>query len=118
MWTYADYAANMARNQAISAELSEDILDPKSNIRAGVWYDRFCFERFTDILDARDRLLTAFAAYNCGPSRIRKIIDESDATTFDEIQPHIPFEETRDYVDRIVRFRRELITGSGFYPDK
>ena len=90
-------------------DLSADILDPRSNIRAGVWYARFCFERFMDIPDRRDRLLVAFAAYNCGPTRIRKIIDASGAKTFEEIQPRIPFVETRDYVKRIVRFREELV---------
>jgi len=91
-------------------DLSKDILDPRSNIRAGVWYDRFCFGRFVDITDTRDRLLVAFAAYNCGPTRIRKIIDASGVRTIEDIQPHIPFEETRDYVKRIIRFREELKT--------
>ncbi len=91
--------------------LGADMHSPKDNIRAGIWYDKFCFDRFDDVPNFSDRLLIAFAAYNCGPSRMRKIIDKTGLKSYNDIEPHIPFKETRDYVARIRRFREEYLSG-------
>jgi len=91
--------------------LKADILDPDSNIEAGVWYDRFCYDRFKMLPDGEDRLLIAFASYNCGPSRILRLIAEHKATTYAQLEQHIPYKETVDYVRRIVRFRKEMMDG-------
>ena len=89
--------------------LGTNMHDPIDNIRAGIWYDRWCFDRFDDVLNFIDRLLIAFAAYNCGPTRMRRIIDKGGETTYDAIEPYILYRETRDYIARIRRFRRELV---------
>lgn len=89
--------------------IGADLHSPKDNIRAGIWYDRWCFDRFEEIPNFIDRLLISFAAYNCGPTRMRRIIDDSGAITFDVIETYIPYKETRDYVARIRRFREEFI---------
>ncbi|MCK5832946.1 transglycosylase SLT domain-containing protein [bacterium] len=83
--------------------LSEDIFDPKSNIEAGVWYDRFCWDRLSQIPDLHERLLLSFASYNCGPTRAKKLLTEIGASTFAEIKDRLP-RETSFYVERIVKF--------------
>ena len=90
--------------------LSKDILDPKDNIEAGIWYDRFCYMLITPIPHGEDRLLMAFAAYNCGPSRILRLIAEQKITTYDALEKLIPYKETVDYVRRIRKYREELET--------
>ena len=89
--------------------LSRDIFEPNSNIEAGVWYDRFCYERFRSVPKGNDRLLMAFAAFNCGPMRIRRLVKRHLATDYPTLEPHIPFTETVEYVRRIVRFHEEML---------
>jgi soluble lytic murein transglycosylase-like protein len=89
-------------------DLGADITAPKDNIRAGIWYVRWCFERFKKIGVFRDRLLIAFASYNCGPSRIKRLIEKTEEVEFAKLCPMIPYKETRDYVARIIRFREEM----------
>jgi soluble lytic murein transglycosylase-like protein len=88
--------------------LSRDIFDISSNIEAGVWYCRFCYERFRSVPNGEDRLLMAFAAYNCGPTRIRRLIEKHLATDYPALESHIPYSETVEYVRRIVRFHEAM----------
>jgi len=90
-------------------DLGTDIHSPANSIRAGIWYARWCFNRFPMIPDFRDRLLTAFASYNCGPSRIKRLIEKTGGVEFEKLHPLFPYKETRDYVSRIVRFRNEYL---------
>ncbi|MGC9315931.1 MAG: lytic transglycosylase domain-containing protein [bacterium] len=90
--------------------LGTDIHSPENSIRAGIWYARWCFNRFPMIPNFHDRLLTAFASYNCGPSRIKRLIEKNGVVVFDRLYPLIPYKETRDYVSRIVRFHEEYVS--------
>ncbi|HHS50402.1 MAG TPA: hypothetical protein ENN07_04725, partial [candidate division Zixibacteria bacterium] len=65
--------------------LPKDIFDVRANIEAGIWYDRYCWDRFPQIENPLERLLFALAGYNCGPSRVRKLITASGAKTYAEI---------------------------------
>ena len=85
-------------------ELSADIFHPKSNIRAGIYYDRFCYD-YIGMQEGLERLLATFAAYNCGPGRIRRLIEEYWPENYAELEKHIPYRETREYVRRIRRFK-------------
>jgi len=88
--------------------LSKSILDGKSNIEAGIWYDRFyCYDRLAEYLDGQDRLLAMFAAYNCGISQIKKIIEENEVTTYVELEKHIRYRDTVEYVKKIVKYKKE-----------
>ena len=87
--------------------LGPDILDPKDNIDAGIWYSRFCYDRLKTISGGNDRLLMAFAAYNCGPTRIVKLIKEYSPVTYADLETHIPYIETVDYVRKIIKFQEE-----------
>ncbi len=91
-------------------DLGTDIHFPTNSIRAGIWYARWCFNLFPMIPDFRDRLLTAFASYNCGPSRMKRLIEKTGEVKFDRLHPVIPYKETRDYISRIVRFHEEYVS--------
>jgi soluble lytic murein transglycosylase len=72
------------------------LTDPSSNIRLGTTYLAAMLEKF-----AYNRV-AATAAYNAGPSRVEKWLPESgqeDARIWIE---NIPYNETRDYVRRVI----------------
>jgi soluble lytic murein transglycosylase-like protein len=67
-----------------------DLTDPIQNIVAGAKYLRYLSERFGGNEDH------VIAAYNAGEGNVRR---------FDGVPP---FNETRDYVERVHRFQRDL----------
>lgn len=72
------------------------LIDPTRNIRLGTWYLGKMYQRFDN-----NRVL-ATAAYNAGPLRVERWLPPSgdiDARIWVEI---IPYQETRDYVRRVL----------------
>lgn len=73
---------------------SEDLFNPETNILMGTHYLNYLMGRFSE-------KKTILAAYNAGPNRVQKWLDDesiSDGTNLNLI----PFEETKEYVDRVI----------------
>ena len=70
--------------------------DAKTNIRYGVYYLSFLYERY-------DNWTAALAAYNAGPGRVDQWLQEADLVDAGGhlIPERIPFRETRDYVHAV-----------------
>ncbi len=82
---------------ATAAEMDiYDLFDPDQNIAGGTQYLAKMFELFQG-----DKRL-ALAAYNAGPGAVKK---------YSGIPP---YPETRNYVDRVLRFEREYDAGTRF----
>ena len=84
-----DYLCNLVGEEHESGLL----YDPETNVRFGIFYLSVLYERF-------GKWETAFAAYNCGPSRVSEwiesgMVDESGNLT------EIPIAETAKYVERV-----------------
>jgi soluble lytic murein transglycosylase len=87
----------MAKAEGIKHFKTSDLLNPEINIRLGTRYLRETLQRFGNQPEL------AFAAYNAGDERV---VDWRAAGNFrdvDEFVESIPFTETRDYVQAIVR---------------
>lgn len=69
------------------------LYDPKTNIRYGAYYLSMLYDRF-GVWE------TAFAAYNCGPSRVAGWIEEGKADESGHLT-EIPIGETAAYVERV-----------------
>jgi membrane-bound lytic murein transglycosylase MltF len=71
-----------ARDPAVGIENLEDL---DSNVHAGTRYLRHVVDRYFDEpgIDDENRLLFAFAAYNAGPTRIRRLRREASAEGLD-----------------------------------
>lgn len=65
----------------------DDIYDPRQNIMGGARYLRELLDRFQDIN-------TALAAYNAGPTKVARYLKETGELP--------PYEETRNYVDKVM----------------
>lgn len=107
-------ARNVARKYGISAEITEEALyEPDLNICLGTAYLR-------DMLDRFGRIEYAAAAYNAGPLRIPQW-KATLPTEIDEFVESIPFNETRGYVQGVIRntaqYRRLYDENGNFRPN-
>jgi soluble lytic murein transglycosylase len=87
----------MAKEEGISHFETFQLLDPAMNIRLGTRYLRQMLEKFGGVQ------IYALAAYNAGDSRV---VDWQSAGPYhgmDEFVESIPFTQTRDYVEAILR---------------
>ena len=71
-----------------------DLVDPRTNIELGSWYLRDLIDRF-EVLD------TALAAYNAGRGRVAGWLRDESLSSDGVNLDHIPFGETRRYVERV-----------------
>jgi soluble lytic murein transglycosylase len=93
-------ADDIARKSGGTAFVQGDLADPQVNISYGSFYLRYLLDRYggNDVL--------AIAAYNAGEGRVDKwIFDARDSgEEFDHLR-HIPFPETRHYVEQVLEMR-------------
>ncbi len=73
----------------------EMLKEPETNIRMGIYYISYLKDRFP-------RVETQLAAYNAGPNRVSKWLEDENLTESDVLE-NIPFEETRNYVERVLQ---------------
>jgi soluble lytic murein transglycosylase len=95
----------MARQEGIRYFRTSDLLNPRINILLGTRYLRQMLDKFGDQPEY------AFAAYNAGDYRVADWKSDGTYSGMDEFVESIPFTETRDYVQAILRnedFYREL----------
>lgn len=102
-------ARDMARKAGLNLENTEAVLDPAINIELGSRYMASLLERYGD-----NRIL-ALAAYNAGPHRVDRWLDETH-TPFDVFVESIPFYETREYVQAVLAYRVILSRHEGDQP--
>jgi soluble lytic murein transglycosylase len=87
----------MAKEEGISHFETFQLLDPEMNIRLGTRYLKQMMDKFGGVQEY------ALAAYNAGDSRV---VDWQSAGPYhgmDEFVESIPFTQTRDYVQAILR---------------
>jgi soluble lytic murein transglycosylase len=87
----------MAKQSGMHGFSSSELLDPNVNIRLGTLYLRQTIDKFGG------RPEYAFAAYNAGDDRVTDWQSAGNFKTIDEFVESIPFTETRDYVQAIIR---------------
>lgn len=79
----------------------DDLFDQETNIRYGVRYLEQLLGQFND------NLVHAVAAYNAGPPIVTSWIQKFGDKEPDEFVESIPYQETRQYVRRVLRSYRE-----------
>jgi soluble lytic murein transglycosylase len=98
----------LAHEEGISHFETFQLLDPEMNIRLGTRYLRQMLEKFGGVQEY------ALAAYNAGDSRV---VDWQSAGPYhgmDEFVESIPFTQTRDYVEAILRNEETYRAIDGF----
>lgn len=84
----------------------ELLFEPETNLRMGIYYLSYLAEIFPVEK-------TMLAAYNAGPNRVRGWLSEEAYGSGDTLT-EIPFEETRNYVERVT-FRESVYRILYFY---
>ncbi|MBW2270647.1 MAG: lytic transglycosylase domain-containing protein [Deltaproteobacteria bacterium] len=91
-----DTAVRVAERDALVGFRVDDLFLPHVNIRLGAAY-------LHELLDSFDgRASAAIGSYNAGPERITRWLENGPAED-DEWVEAIPFEQTRNYVKRVLR---------------
>ncbi|MCL2610325.1 MAG: lytic transglycosylase domain-containing protein [Defluviitaleaceae bacterium] len=75
------------------------IFDPQININMGTWY-------IARLIDSHYNVETALAAYNAGSGNIANWLSNPEFSEDGKTLIHIPFLETRNYVERVALVRR------------
>ncbi|MBI4733386.1 MAG: lytic transglycosylase domain-containing protein [Rubrobacteridae bacterium] len=87
----------------------KDLANPSVNIDIGSWYYKYLTEKYKN-----DKL--ALAAYNSGFKNVDKWIAQSKGSSVDVLVENIPFQETRDFVSRVIEAKQKykIIYGDEF----
>lgn len=96
-------ANTVAQRLGISALGREDLFDQETNIRIGVRYVEQLLDQFSG------NFVYTVAAYNAGPVIVRTWVMQYRNSSEDEFVELIPYQETRQYVKRVLRSYREYI---------
>lgn len=76
-------------------ELDTGLLyDPETNIRYGTYYLSYLYEQF-------GLWETVYAAYNCGPGRVKEWQSDTEYSDSNGILKNIPISETASYVKKV-----------------
>lgn len=79
-----------------------DAYHPEQSIAAGVWYDAWLYDRWSDLPERLQRLAFTLASYNGGRSRILRAQDRcGGCAAWPAVSAHAPA-ETAAYVARIM----------------
>ena len=76
----------------------ELLKEPKENINMGTWYLSYLLSLYKN-----EEL--ALCAYNAGIGNVNKWLTDPECSTDGKNLHHIPFEETRLYVEKVSKFR-------------
>jgi soluble lytic murein transglycosylase len=95
----ADY---IARKSGGTEFVQGDLADPQINIAYGSWYLRYLLQHY------HGNEVLALAAYNAGEGKVDEWWQETAGRgeRF-RLADHIPFPETRGYVQKVLRARRD-----------
>lgn len=80
------------------------LFDPSINIRMGTWYLNNLSTEFDS------NLPVVLAAYNGGSGNVSKWLRDPNYSSDGKTLDHIPFEETRNYVDKVLSRKEEYET--------
>jgi soluble lytic murein transglycosylase len=87
----------LAREEGIANFQTFHLLDPETNIRLGTRYLKQTLDKFGGVPEY------ALAAYNAGDNRVEDWQAAGPYSGIDEFVESIPFTQTRDYVQAILR---------------
>jgi len=89
----------IARDSGGTAFEQGDLATPQINISYGTYYLRYLLRRY----DGNETL--AIAAYNAGETNVNRWVEEAGGADQFDTSEHIPFPETRNYVENVQESR-------------
>lgn len=102
------------------------LFDPDNNIELGTAYlNVLSFNQLESIENSVSREYCVISAYNTGPRNVFKAFSPDTGAAVNQInrlEPpavyerlthHLPYQETRDYLTKVVNFRRQFVSAPG-----
>jgi membrane-bound lytic murein transglycosylase C len=99
------------------------LFDPQNNVELGVAYlNVLSYNQLEQVENAVSREYCVISAYNTGPRNVFKAFSSNAATSinqinslqppavYDRLRTHLPYQETRDYLAKVVTFRKQFVT--------
>lgn len=100
-------ANQVAQRHHLPTVTREDLFDQETNIRIGARYVEQLLAQFSG------DVIQAIAAYNAGPIVVEHWAGQHKGRSQDEFVELIPFQETRQYVKRVLRSFKEYLRLAG-----
>jgi soluble lytic murein transglycosylase len=97
----------VAQRHRLPGVVREDLFDQDTNIQIGVRYVQQLLAQFSG------NVVQAIAAYNAGPIAVESWATMYRGRSEDEFVELIPFQETRQYVKRVLRSYKEYVRLAG-----
>ena len=94
-------AAFIARDSGGTRFTQKDLATPQINISYGAYYLRYLLRRY------EGNVGLAVAAYNAGETNVNRWVAEAGGEHEFEASDHIPFAETRAYVENVLERKKE-----------
>jgi soluble lytic murein transglycosylase len=95
----ADYIAHKSGGTQFTRT---DLATPQINIAYGTWYLRYLLDKY------KGNTILTLAAYNGGEGKVDQWRAEAAAKGEKfKVASHVPFKETRDYVERVLSARKD-----------
>jgi soluble lytic murein transglycosylase len=95
----ADYIAHKSGGTRFERA---DLATPQINIAYGTWYLRYLLDKY------KGNTILTLAAYNGGEGKVDEWRAEAAAKGEKfKVASHVPFKETRDYVERVLSARKD-----------
>ena len=102
------------------------LFDPDNNIELGSAYLNVLSYALLERIDNQvSREYCVISAYNTGPRNVFKAFSQDQASAinqinslqppavYDQLRAHLPYQETRDYLAKVVGFRKQFIAAPG-----
>ena len=101
------------------------LLDPANNVELGTAYlNVLTFNQLEDVEHNVSREYCVIAAYNTGPSNVFRAFSRDrvaavnqinglqPAAVYDQLHEHLPYQETRHYLEKVTGYRKAFVTSS------
>jgi soluble lytic murein transglycosylase len=99
---------DIRENIGLSDARSSVLFEAEKNILAGTYYFAYWYDYFIRTYDLKAPVVEALAAYNAGISNVWKWLEDSSLHDWRGLYADkIPFEETRTYVERVLKYKEK-----------
>jgi membrane-bound lytic murein transglycosylase C len=101
------------------------LFDPSNNVELGTAYlNVLMFNQLEEVAQNVSREYCVIAAYNTGPSNVFRTFSRDraaavnqinglqPAAVYDQLHQHLPYQETRHYLEKVTGYRKSFVSSS------
>ncbi|HSC56635.1 MAG TPA: murein transglycosylase domain-containing protein [Nitrospira sp.] len=102
------------------------LFDPEHNVELGTAYlNVLTFNQLDEVANQVSREYCVIAAYNTGPTNVLRTFSRDHtaamqqvnglqpASVYDQLRQHLPYQETRLYLEKVTTYRKAFVSASG-----